>query len=359
LARQYGPEWEDALRRARESIGARTVQHRRRETFFGSRGGLASLTAASTPGPGVDWSNLPPEIVERIVLTLADQRPAAVVALYKTNTEAADIIASATHPFVRARDGRLDATGRIPLLDYARLAAAFGETDPVRLFLAMALCPLRAYAYIAIRQGAGQDSETYPIADVGLSFRALSRIPLADAVRIVAGLIGAIAGPQGGDSLADLIVRSDAIYPLSEDTGRSHSDVALARARIVGTLGTDAIEAIEETLDAYGEPMACQGDGSPYGVDVRRLGPEAANEVARIALDEIVRTGMESTDGAPDIVPEACVRAENYSPYAVRLADLWSGPLVLAVGDRCRRWTLAGRFESAPVDQAMHRIGAL
>ncbi|HEY9248020.1 MAG TPA: hypothetical protein VIO38_02765, partial [Rariglobus sp.] len=154
LAAALGDEWATAS----ESAGALTERERRdaqnramltalrrqtiRREFFGAPNPVAAPEPVST----AIWEEILPELRLEIVERLADADPRTVLSLYEANVDARDTIDGARHVMYYADgNGRL-ARARVPLIDYVRLASAFGETDPIRLFLAAALCTLKAFA---------------------------------------------------------------------------------------------------------------------------------------------------------------------------------------------------------------------
>nr|UMO79263.1 hypothetical protein [Pandoravirus aubagnensis] len=95
---------------------------------------------------GIAWSDLPPEMQVPIVRDLVERDPRSAVALYATGLAGAQPFIGETHVALAVDDtGALNQVD-VPLIEYARLAAAFGETDPLDLFLASATCSLKALA---------------------------------------------------------------------------------------------------------------------------------------------------------------------------------------------------------------------
>ncbi|AVK75645.1 hypothetical protein pneo_cds_38 [Pandoravirus neocaledonia] len=95
---------------------------------------------------GIAWSDLPPEMQVPIVRDLVERDPRAAAALYATGLAGARPFIGETHmAFIVDDQGALNQVN-VPLIEYARLAAAFGETDPLDLFLASATCSLKALA---------------------------------------------------------------------------------------------------------------------------------------------------------------------------------------------------------------------
>nr|UDO47252.1 hypothetical protein [Pandoravirus massiliensis] len=98
------------------------------------------------PSLTTEWGDLPLEMQAAIVSQLVERDPRAAVALYATGAVGAEPFARQTHVALAVDDkGALNKVD-VPLIEYARLAAAFGETDPLDLFLASATCSLKALA---------------------------------------------------------------------------------------------------------------------------------------------------------------------------------------------------------------------
>jgi hypothetical protein len=140
LATALGDEWEAALqhesqRATRRQRAANAPQSQRQV----QRAPGASPSFAA-------WRYLPSEMRAAIIEQLADQSPASILALYGSDREDHDLINAMRHPLALAgADGRLAWT-TVPLIEYARLAVALGQNDPLRMFLAAALCTLLAVA---------------------------------------------------------------------------------------------------------------------------------------------------------------------------------------------------------------------
>lgn len=156
-----GDEWRDAVVQAHGSAGDSTLprptrQRLDRDTMEATPPLPQGMTAVLRGWQGAEeqeaLERLPPELWDAIAARAISGKegsafdPTTLLALSQMGTIGRDIIIRRTAPLYVARDPRKPpALEQVPLVEYARLARAFGETDPLRLFLAMAGCVSRAY----------------------------------------------------------------------------------------------------------------------------------------------------------------------------------------------------------------------
>ncbi|AVK75586.1 hypothetical protein pqer_cds_1164 [Pandoravirus quercus] len=153
LEEALGDEWAVAT----ESLALLVAQERRaeksREMLSEMRSQRVRRGFFGTPQveqpdevPSEIWSALPPELQPVVVEQLVRTNPRMAILLSETGTEGLDVL---THNWIVAPtvdDAGALVPWRLRLLDYARLAAALGERDPIHLFLTASLCVLRALA---------------------------------------------------------------------------------------------------------------------------------------------------------------------------------------------------------------------
>lgn len=104
-------------------------------------------------------STLPPELWDAIVGETGQTDgldPASLLALASAGRVGQQAVGAATRPFYVAHSpSEPPVLRRIPAIEYARLAANFGVTDPLALFLAMVDCLLRGYFRHGMNMSAG------------------------------------------------------------------------------------------------------------------------------------------------------------------------------------------------------------
>ncbi|QBZ80653.1 hypothetical protein pclt_cds_55 [Pandoravirus celtis] len=156
LPEALGDEWTDAVALQDASTETNVRVKRRRAALPDSERTGAFCRASIEPSaPTSIWHDLPPELRMQVAERLAEMDMRTVMALYGSNRDARAVI-SRLHRDVPAVDshGTL-VRQRVPLIDYARLASVLGESDPIRLFLASALCTLRSFADLQVDETTG------------------------------------------------------------------------------------------------------------------------------------------------------------------------------------------------------------
>ncbi|AVK74483.1 hypothetical protein pqer_cds_61 [Pandoravirus quercus] len=146
-----GDEWTDALALQDMLVEEEARAERNRpnpSALGGTRAIYGTSSRAITPTP--IWRNLPPELRIEVVERLADADMRTVVSLYESSVEARDIIDGLRHDALGVDSNGALVYQRVPLIDYARLVTVLGESDPLRLFLAAALCSLRSFADLQV-----------------------------------------------------------------------------------------------------------------------------------------------------------------------------------------------------------------
>jgi hypothetical protein len=379
LARQYGPDWRASTRegiqiperrRVRPRIGATL---RLRQQPAGPAVALVEeeeqeAAPGAAPALPFNWTFLPVELQTEIVARLADTDPRAVLALRRMSVDAASVIRSVWHPFVRARDGRL-VPERIPLLDYARLAVAFRETDHVRLFLAMAECTMLDYYYryiyrpgipaysaLTAMQYGFVDVPAVPTHDpLGARWALLERLSVPGRARLIYSVLVS-EPPPGSRDARNFMGQPVPIYLLSGsgDTAADgpHDEPLL----LMGWLDPSALAEVERVLGPARETLA-----HGTGAGAANAGPGAQIGIPsrdRTGSRDAVRLVLGAASGVSSLgrnVPasRACSLRGNYRQYAVDLADLWTGPLLLAESPTSRDTILLGRFQSTPIGEAL------
>lgn len=149
----------------------------------------ASLAASLLTPQSTMWERLPWELRLQMIEQMVDVQPRDVVALYQTSRAFHDAADYLTHPFYEMQEsGAVPTQTRIPLIEYARLAANFGAGDPLQLFMAMALCVVRALANIILHNVAR--ASYYPSASNGTGDQQASTDPGQDLTAPVAAALG-------------------------------------------------------------------------------------------------------------------------------------------------------------------------
>lgn len=144
LARVLGDEWTDAL--ARADLFAAEETRRARSAPITARGVDVGRSVSTPPSVPIGWADLPLEMQVRIVHILADRDPRAVLDFYASGPDAAQALANETHAVFGVDDQGALVERRVPLLNYARAATAFGVDNALDLFLESATCWLKALA---------------------------------------------------------------------------------------------------------------------------------------------------------------------------------------------------------------------
>lgn len=377
LARNLGPEWDYAQDEARAVAAgrARITEARQREANAltrslareGARRRFFTGMRTGLPPPAVPtsalWQSLPPELRGVVVQRLLDSNPASVIGLYESGLEGAAAVAGERHPFVTtSRPGGPLTEIRIPAVDYARLASAFGETDPLRLFLAMALCALRSYAEWRFGGGAVMRTAHGPLSLTASVDAALGG-SLTDQVRQWYAWDSAPAPPPPdlpvSQAFASLYKWGGAA-PLAPDPAL----LALAHDWAVPVARADAIH--QPPMDAGMVPVAFIDMAAMFKLtddnDMRRdiqawmlrRGNANVDRVRHLLMTPAaVEAIIDLVDGTTRGVTttRACASAVASSPYFVSTRNLWTGPLYLMPGKKGA--TLWGRFASVPIEQAL------
>ncbi|AJF97551.1 hypothetical protein TW95_gp0817 [Pandoravirus inopinatum] len=171
LAGALGNEWNVAWDSA-DALAAYAEQAARSRVLLAAAQGMREMRARP-----VDWDRYPPELKVVIVEQLVESSPQSVVALYETDSATRNLINRLRHPYLVADDDGNLVQAMLPMIDYARMAVATGQTRPLDIFLVSALCTLLA----AAQQGLLiYDHNTQPILD-GISSRGIG---LADFVTL-------------------------------------------------------------------------------------------------------------------------------------------------------------------------------
>ncbi|AVK75644.1 hypothetical protein pneo_cds_37 [Pandoravirus neocaledonia] len=156
LANALGQEWstaagsanifvqEEARAQQNRDMLAQLRRERLRRQFYPATA-EAQQTAFSL------WSSLLPELRPVFVETLINVDPRAALAFYETGPDVADVFTQYSARVPSVSDTGALFNGRLPLVDYARLAVALGTTEPVTLFLRASMCLLYALADLEYR----------------------------------------------------------------------------------------------------------------------------------------------------------------------------------------------------------------
>lgn len=147
LAHGLGDEWTDAVAWA-DQFAADEMRRARGPAPVGENGhgGTGDGQALPSPPTSAEWGSLPLEMRAEIARLLVEADPRAAVNLYMTSPDAASAFAGQNHIALGVDGKGALIERRVPLIDYARAAAAFGVADPLDLFLASATCSLKALA---------------------------------------------------------------------------------------------------------------------------------------------------------------------------------------------------------------------
>ncbi|AVK76489.1 hypothetical protein pneo_cds_882 [Pandoravirus neocaledonia] len=140
------------LRRRRAQRTRDLLAEARRERV--RRGFYATTTQAPQQAPDDAeaaqtlsiWSMVPPELQPHIVEALVHDSPRTALLFYESSPDVADTFRRNYANAYTVDDSGALASQRLPLIDYARLAAAFGTGDPLAIFLRAALCVLHGLA---------------------------------------------------------------------------------------------------------------------------------------------------------------------------------------------------------------------
>ncbi|AGO84075.1 hypothetical protein psal_cds_388 [Pandoravirus salinus] len=175
LADALGDEWATALESAAvlAEREARDVQRRAEMAALRRARAERQFYGPPTPATGLVvpqtsvWHDIGPDLRLDVIDRLTEMEPRTVLALYQTDNSARAMVDRLRRRLYYAdRDGRL-AYGSVPLIDYLRLALVLGKSDPMRLFLAAALCTLRDFADRQVAVTERADPNAFP----GLGFR--------------------------------------------------------------------------------------------------------------------------------------------------------------------------------------------
>ncbi|AVK74800.1 hypothetical protein pqer_cds_378 [Pandoravirus quercus] len=284
LADALGDEWAVA-RESAEVLGAqerRAEQMRyemaelRRERMGRQFFGLPTPAAHVLPATSV-WADIGPDLRLDVIDRLTEIDPRTVLALYQADSNARAMVDRLRRRLYYAdREGRL-AYGSVPLADYLRLALALGESDPVRLFLAAALCTLRAFADRQISVTERADPGAFPLLELRRSLGIGPR------------------GYRGNPAYSTLVDPYAAEEPLSinlpDAAGQWRQWLIGSQAALVGTGGVPPLRIVERFRTVLGWPGPSPLARNLYNrtglVNVVRVGgdPSAAADAA--AMDEI------------------------------------------------------------------------
>lgn len=92
------------------------------------------------------WSMVPPELQPHIVDALVHDNPRAALLFYESSPDVAGVFRNNYTGAYTVDDYAALASQPLPLIEYARLGAAFGTGDPLGIFLRAALCVLHGLA---------------------------------------------------------------------------------------------------------------------------------------------------------------------------------------------------------------------
>ncbi|AJF96794.1 hypothetical protein TW95_gp0060 [Pandoravirus inopinatum] len=293
---------------------------------------------------------------------LAETDPQYLVDLYDNDPDAIALLRPTTHEWITARRGRLVRT-RIPLIDYARLAAAFGQTDPMLLFLVGATCTARRY----VEWRAAEERERR----MTLTWKKISTDT-----------------PPETDDTEALAVRVAAWYRAAHDTGRPEIP---SGGTFVGVLDVDA-KVGSAKRGTYMRLRESHNRTLADGADLRlgpllRLGEDLTERVVSVSgvdahwadytlyadenvgLFKEIEAGLVRKGGAKHVlglvhraatasgrtIGVCASQIVTSSPHVPSLDDLWTGPLYLWPSPLLLE--PRGRFESAPMADAAALVG--
>lgn len=172
IAEAVGAEWQQArdllLREQEIDAVARTalaefyrLPPARRGDAMDAQEAIVRVPGPSSAQVSASWSVLPNEMRAEVIQRLTDVDPSTVLSLYETDRNAHALIDDLTHALYGITNEGQIGESRIPLIEYARVAAALGESQPLRVLLASALCTLKALANVEVEasKSTGQFSE--------------------------------------------------------------------------------------------------------------------------------------------------------------------------------------------------------
>jgi len=163
-----GQEWRQAVQEAlaeeqhvqsrqREIQSARQAQANAvlRQAALERRQRQDLMAAAVAPEEeeeeGNAWQTLPPELRLQFIDLMVDAQPREVIALYQANRTFHGAVDYLRHPFYAVQEpGSVPTEIRLPLIEYVRLATNFDAHSALELFMAMALCVVKALANIIL-----------------------------------------------------------------------------------------------------------------------------------------------------------------------------------------------------------------
>lgn len=167
LANALGDEWsmasgsanlfaqEEARAEQSRNMLAQLRRERLQRQFYpATAAAQAGRAEEAQPTAFSVWSSLLPELRPVFIESLIKVDPRAALALSETSPEVADVLNRYSVRMPSVSDTGVLFNGRLPLIDYARLAVALGTTDPVALFLRASMCLL--YALADLEYGAEQ-----------------------------------------------------------------------------------------------------------------------------------------------------------------------------------------------------------
>lgn len=160
LADALGDEWstaagsanlfaqEEARAEQNRNMLAQLRRERLRRGFYPATAAAQAGHAEAQPTASSVWSSLPPELRPVFIESLIKVDPRTALAFSETSPEVADVFNRYSVRVPSVSDTGALFSGRVSLIEYARLAVALGTTDPVALFLRASMCLLYALAYL-------------------------------------------------------------------------------------------------------------------------------------------------------------------------------------------------------------------
>jgi hypothetical protein len=285
---------------------------------------------------------------------LAETDPQRLIDLYEDDPESMAFVETTTHKWITAQGGNLIRT-RIPLIDYARMAVAFGQNDPLTMFLEGATCTVRRYVEwraakerrwheILPREKTAVDTPPEMSDTEALTTRIAAWYRAArDTGRPEMPSDGTFAGVLDVDAKVGDI-KKGTYMRLRESHDRAPSDGADLHLGPLMRLDGGATERLVSTsgVDAHWADYTMHADRNadlPKRIEAGLVRNHGARHVLDLVHEAAAASGH--TTGV------CASRVITTSPYVPSLADLWTGPLYLFPGSL--DLTSWGRFESAPM----------
>jgi hypothetical protein len=397
-----GDEWQNAAAQARAPAAnpllAQLARQRLERRMFGTARPAPQEAATAPRGwQGIEeqeaLERLPTELWDAIAARAAGVGglfdPAALMAFSQMGRIGRDIAAQRRVLLYVVREPlEPPVLEWVPLIEYARLVRAFGETDPLRLFLAMTGCASRAYvarAFAALPfpvpadavEGLARAMAPYPPYErAGIWYEAASASDPND--RRIRALGKAVPEPgqyltafletsRAGGSAVDIFDQSLPIGPASEPSAGPDERWAGPTILVIPfdpfpMPGVQRLTAVGDTLSPEGVSRDIfDGTVEPRVVAAWIRGDGPATEIVREAAaapDTYARVVATIDALVSDADPgPLCRRAFERSPYVPRFLDLYEfEPFLVPLPKQGAALLAVARLHSPPIEWALRAL---